>query len=382
MLIRREMSPTPVGGSNALTANLAQPGGRGEAQVVLPTIPFVRAADEQTIDTGIDVSRALTASTVTVGSFEIPATGFLRGIWLYVELTGGVDGLNPMVAQADAPWSIINQITLRDPAGNQIVGPLTGYSLYLANFVGGYQYLVDPINSGAYDALDTDGNGSFMLWVPVEASARDGYASLVNSDSSASYVLEFTQAPASAVFSTEPDTLPTVRWKAWVEVWTQPTATNLQGQPQAQNPPGLGTVQYWTREITTLTTGDNKVRVRRVGNLIRNLVTVTRNSSGARVAVSLLPDPVQWLYDSLLLSTEGRILRQAKQKDMLGTQLPIGVQLWSFCNDLDGKPGFELRNALLPTTPATRLENHGIWGAVSGGSLEVLINDIYPQGLS
>ena len=39
-----------------------------------------------------------------------------------------------------------------------------------------------------------------------------------------------------------------------------------------------------------------------------------------------------------------------------------------------------MRNALLPTTVATKLEIDGSWAAA--GSLDVLINDILPVGLS
>src|SRR5690606_36560852 len=117
-----------------------------------------------------------------------------------------------------------------------------------------------------------------------------------------------------------------------------------------------GTLQSWTREINALVSGQNTVRVKRVGNLFRNLVLITRDASGDRVANSVLPDPIRVQWDSLTLYDEGRELRLTKQENQYGgVALPNGVICYTFCDDLDGRPGHELHNALLPTTPATRL---------------------------
>lgn len=360
----------------------ARPEGRQGAPVA--KVPFVRAAQRQSMDANIDVTRTLTASSQRVGTFELPATGFLRYVDILVTASGGDAGLATVAAAADAPWSVIDQISLVDPAGQPIFGPMTGYQFYLANFVGGYfGDQSDPANFSAYTAVDSDGDFTFLLRVPIEASARDGYASLTNQDSSAAYRLNVTMAAASSVYSTEPDTLPDVRFQATMRVWTQPTATNMQGQPQEIAPPGSGTLQFWTYETNSLVSGENRIRLKRVGNLIRNLILVTRDSSGDRLANSDLPDPMRVDWDTLVLAEEPRETRLNEMETEYGVALPAGVYVYSFCADLDGKPGFELRNALLPTTPATRLDFRGSWSAnAAGGSLEVIVNDILPVGLA
>lgn len=370
------MPPAP----SALASETARPEGRQDAP--LPTVPFVRAATKQTLFANVDESRQIGASSQQVGVFELPASGFLRAVPLLVTASGGDDGLTPAVAEADGPWSVIEQITLEDPSGRPIFGPVSGYELFLANLTGGYFDQLDPSTWQPYSAIDTNGDFSFMLYVPVEASARDGYASLANQDSSAAYRLRITMADETAVYSTSPGTtLPTVRFQAWVDLWTQPTAANLAGQPQQQTPPGTGTIQFWTREVNSIVLGRNTVRVKRVGNLFRNLVLVTRDSSGDRVASNTLPNPIRIMWDNLTLTDEGRAVRLMKQEAFLaGSAVPAGVYVYSFCDDLDGKSGFELRNALLPTTVATKLEIDGSWAAA--GSLTVLINDILPVNLS
>jgi hypothetical protein len=252
----------------------------------------------------------------------------------------------------------------------------------MSNFTGGYTDQLDPTTWAPYSAIDTNGDFTFLLYVPIEASARDGYASLANQDSSAAYRLRISMADETAVYATSPGTtLPDVRFQAWVDLWTQPTATNLAGQPQQQVPPGSGTLQFWTREVNAVVLGRNTIRVKRIGNLFRNLILITRDVNGVRVASNTLPDPIRIMWDNLTLYDEGRQIRLAKQESFLGgNAVPAGVYVYSFCDDLDGQSGFELRNALLPTTVGTKLEADGSWAAA--GSLDVLINDILPVNLS
>ena len=362
---------------NALASQTAAPEGRQDAP--LPSVPFVRASQKQTLFANVDQTRTITAATQQVGVFELPASGFLRHIPVLV--TGiGAAGINGL-AEADGPWSVVEQITLEDPSGRPIFGPVSGYEWMLTNLVGGYFDQSDPATWAPYTAIGADGAFTFLLYVPVEASPRDGYASLANQDSSAAYRLRISMADTTAVYSTPPTILPDIRFQAWVDLWTQPTATNLAGQPQQQVPPGSGTIQFWTREVNALVAGRNTLRVKRVGNLFRNLVLVTRDAADVRVASSTLSDPIRIMWDNLTLTDEGRELRLMKQESFMGgSSIPAGVYVYSFCDDLDGRQGFELRNALLPTTVATKLEVDGMWAAA--GALTVMINDILPVNLS
>lgn len=368
----------PANGAQTLT--VAQPPGRGgDAPQVM--VPFVRAARRQRIPTELDRSVALGASAVQVESFELPAQGWLRGVWLLVEAAGGAGA--GAVAAADGPWSVINQIQITDPAGNPLYGPVSGYSVYLTNLFGGYQFVGRPEDDPAFSAVSgTGGNFSFLVYLPLEASMRDGYASLPNQDSSAAYRVSLTQSPSTLVYATAPATLPVVRYRAWVDVWSQPTPVDLAGNPQQQQPPGVGTTQFWTTEVQSSVASYNTLRVRRVGNLYRTIIVIARDASGVRLTNAQLPDPVRWTWDSLILTDQSRLVQAsdvARAYGYIASELPTGVQVFQYSDDLDAHPGSELRNALLPTTKATRLEYAGTLGAA--GSVTFLLNDIQPVNL-
>jgi len=372
--------PAPVTNGQQ-TMQLASPPGRGgDTPQIL--VPFVRAARRQRIPTELDRAIQLTGSSVQVESFEVPAQGWLRGIWLLVEASGGT-GVGA-VAAADGPWSVISSVQITDPAGNPIYGPLAGYSAYLSNYFGGYQFVGRPEDDPAFSAVSgTGGNFSFLLYLPIEASGRDAYGALPNQDSSAAYRVNISQAPSTQVYATPPATLlPVVRWRAWVDVWSQPTPVDLAGNPQQQSPPGAGTTQFWTTEVQTTVGSFNTLRVRRVGNLFRTIIVVLRDAAGARLVNTALPDPTRWTWDSLVLTDQSRVLQASDIARIFGytaAELPAGVQAFTFTDDLDGHAGYELRNALLPTTKATRLEYSGTIG--TAGSATFLLNDVQPVNL-
>lgn len=167
-----------------------------------------------------------------------------------------------------------------------------------------------------------------------------------------------------------------------MDVWSQPTPVDLAGNPQQQAPPGAGTTQFWTTEVQTTVASFNTLRVRRVGNLFRTIIVVLRDASGVRLANAGLPDPTRWTWDSLVLTDQSRLLQSSDIARIYGyvaAELPAGVQVFSYTDDLDGHAGWELRNALLPTTKATRLEYSGIIG--TAGSATFLLNDVQPVNL-
>lgn len=364
---------------NMTAVKTADPVGKGDEAAPAPTIPFVRAARKQTIQAGLDASVALGAGSVNVDLLEVPAQGWIRHIDLLVEGTGGSGG--SAVGAGDSPFSVIGQVQLTDPAGNPIYGPTSGFSLGVANIFGGYVFESDPRLLPNYSPVDSNGNFAFIVRIPVEASERDAYGTLPNSDSSAAYRVNITQAPSTAVYDTPPaGDLPTVRYRAYAEVWSAPTAVDLTGRPQAQQPPGAGTTQFWTAEIQNTVAGRNTLRLRRVGNMIRNFIVILRDADGDRLAEGDMPDPAQLQWDSLMLTDEALPLRRAYIQEQYGfnTSQFDGILVYNFAHDLDGHPGFELRNGLLPTTKATRFEFQGSLGVP--GSVEFLVNDIQFYG--
>jgi hypothetical protein len=360
-------------------ATVTTPSDAQQQQPMAPTVPFVRASWQHNEPADLDRTlTALVASSALIGPVDVPAYGYLRSILLQVDAAGGTGVA--AVAQADAPWSVISELVLHDVNGAPIVGPFTGYDLYLAHKYGGYAFRDDPITSPSFQTVQTNGNYSFILRIPVEVSDRDALGALPNMNASSTYKLRITAADATSVYSTPPTTAPTVRFRAWAECWAPPSATNDLGQAQAVQPPALGTTQMWTKFQDDVANGFNNIRFQRVGNYIRNLIMVNRNSSNARTNTGL-PTDLQVFVDGRLLVNEALTIRRhlmSERYAATGT-VEAGVIVYDFCHDFDGKVGGEMRDNWLQTNTSTRLELQATWSA-GPGSLQILTNDIAPVG--
>lgn len=346
----------------------------GQQAPLLPMVPFTRASMEHTEPGNLDTSLTLGAAAVQINAIDLPAYGYLRYVDLLVQATGGTG--SAAVYQADAPWSAIQEVTLSDINGSPIFGPCSGYDLYLVNKWGGYTFGTDPISAPEYVAPATSGNYAFMLRIPLELDYRDGLGSVANMNAGANYQLRLTAAASTAVYSTPPTGAPTVRFRAFVECWAQPSDVSVDGAPQAVQPPALGTTQYWSRFIPPVAAGQQTMQLRRVGNYIRMIILVMRNTSGARVAS--LPDPIQFYWDSRTVFNEALALRQRFMWERYGITPDVGVVVFDNSHDLDGKVGQETRDQWYRTVQSTRMEFQGSFGVA--GTLEFLTNDVAPDG--
>ncbi|NEC08660.1 hypothetical protein, partial [Streptomyces sp. SID7909] len=94
-------------------------------------------------------------------------------------------------------WNVISEIALIDVNGAPVVGPFSGYDLYLINKYGGYGYASDPKQSPMYSGVSaTGGNFRMLLRVPVEFSAREGLGALPNANAASTWKLRVTLNPA------------------------------------------------------------------------------------------------------------------------------------------------------------------------------------------
>jgi hypothetical protein len=308
---------------------------RGADRAAMPVVPFTRAAREQ-VQPIFDNSHALGVGSLGTGPHDIAPHGFMRHVVLLVEATGGAG--SAAVAKADAPWDVLDEISLSDVNGNPIFGPVNGYELYLINKYGAYAYMTDPKLSPIYQAVQTNGNFAFLLRIPVEIAARDGLGALANQNASQTFKVRYSVSPRSRVYSTDPETtVPTLRVRAWLESWTQPGPTDLRGVPQAQQPPNHGTVQYWTRQNPANAAGQQAIRLSRVGNMLRNIIFIQRDSTGARVD-NQFPDPITFMYDNALAESIGRQFHRHRMAERYGLSgavgaangLDVGVYVWDF----------------------------------------------------
>lgn len=373
----------------SLTQPAAHPNAKGGAAPAL-LVPFTRAAKEH-YEQLADVSQILTASSTQLGPFDLPAYGFVRGVALQIDAAGGV-GASTVVATEDAPWSVLQEVAILDVNGAPLVGPLGGYDLYLINKYGGYTFSTEPKQSPAFAAVAVgaaaSGNFRFLLYIPIEVNGRDGLGALANQNAASTYKLRVTLAPSSSVYSTAPNTtLPTVRVRAHLQAWTQPPAADLRGNANATMPPAHGTTSYWSKTVVNLASGFNTVRLPRVGNYIRDLVFIFRDTGGSRAnGQTNFPDPGAIYWDTRLLKSYSKGLWQhemQRKTDYVAAYeaargLDNGVFVEDYCHEFSGAVGWELRDGWLPTVQSTRLELTGSFGLA--GALTILTNDVAPNG--
>ena len=335
-------------------------------------VPFVVGSHQIVEGPFFDVSRTIDDTGASYGPFDVPARGFARYVWILVEGSGGTIGAG--VLDEDYPYSAIQDVALTDPNGTTYFGPMSGYSAYVANLLGGYVFETDP-------AADPDFVGtinlSFAIRVPIEITAHDGYGALLNQDAAAPFKLTFRQPVRASVFDTNPTTAPLVRYRGYLEGWEDPPDADRDGNPIQQFPPGFPTTQYWTEQVINIpATGLQTFRLNRVGNPIRVLAFVHRSAT-ARNTTSF-PDPIRLTWDARDVYNEPRRHMRAAMFERYGRTMPTGVFAWDFIADGEGHAGNEGRKLYLPTTDATRLEVIGSFGVV--GTLRVLTNDVAPAG--
>ncbi len=362
-------------------------GGAQSGAQVAPTIPFIAAAHEHAETFPVvtrQYSAALGQETV---EFNIPSYGYLRAIWLDINMPAQTGTSATEALSGDAPFGAITNITLLDTNGAPIFGPLTGFNTFLANLFGGYVYKQDVRELPTFNKLATSGAFRYQLRVPVEISHHDATGCIGNQNAAAPYRLRITFAAANEIYNAEPTFKVSTPLAVTpiLEAWSLPNAVDALGRPQAQLPPNYGTVQYWSeRTVGGIVAGNNNVQVLRVGNLIRNLIFIGRktSSSGAR-DFKVTPGFPILNWDARQLTNETELYRRnltyepIEQQNATTAGTPLaGVMAYTFNKTNQSRAGDDKPWLWLPTVEATRLELTGSWE--EAGVMQILTNDIAP----
>lgn len=355
--------------------------GNGTPQApAVRAIPFTHAAHEheETISDTSDL--VLAGSGTNKGPFDVPAYGYLRNVFILVTTSGGVAGTS--AAHADAPFNVLQNVTLEDVNGTPICGPLDGDELFYVNKYGGYQFFSDP--EGLPDYASTVNTYAFALRVPVEINPRTALGALSNMNSSASYKLRYSinqgVGTDGCLTALGTGTLPTVRVRSTLEAWSLPASVSRDGYPQETEPPMLGTTQYWGRRIVNVVAGAQNIPMTRVGNQIRNLILIARDTTPAR-SDTIYPDPITFAWDARTVFVEFA----SKRRKIMGERwrytraaLDTGVYVYGFHHDSSGHPGGEDDGHLwLRTVQSSRLEFNGSFTGAPG-TVTILTNDVAP----
>jgi hypothetical protein len=376
---------------SVLQQNQAKP--QGGAAPAPKAINFRRSAFEH--EEPITVQTVtMTTATQPLPLVNIPAYGFLRGVWIKVALTGGTGGT---AFQYDGYASILQTITLQDTSGNPLYGPIVqgalgspGLSQFIQKY-GGYGAYFDPQVMGQ-DLTGSIPNITYWYYIPIEILKRNGLGSITNLNAAAAYQLSMTVNSSGNLFTSTPSPQPTVTVSTYFDAWSQPPAHDVLGNQTTQRPPALNTTQFWTVSTFPVNAGFQKVQLTRLGYYLRNLIFIFVSAAGIR-ADSVTPLQLEvWKDNQPVIQQDISLWRQKTYRDFgyagnAGTTLntssvpasgvqDTGVYPLPFCNDFGLLVGDELRNGYLPTLQSTKLEVRGTFQA--GGTLVVLTNDVAP----
>src|SRR4029453_344213 len=279
------------------------PAGARRAQQQAARRPFIvgtRTVDKATYDQ----SRALTTSTQDLPTYECDPNGFLTGLYLLVENVTAGNAAATAFAE-DGPFNPIEKIQLNDTNNKPLVGPFTGWDLYIVNKFGGYAFSDDARNNIVFSATTgggaTGGSFTFVLRIPVELVHRDALGSLPNKSSSATFDVSMRLSANATIYSTAPTAGGTIRVRIQQTGWMDPNPTDMRGNPVAQNPPAVQTTQYWSKQTYTIGFGAFSQRLQGIDSLLRNLIFVLRDSTTVTPRANgdaNFPDPFTMLYET------------------------------------------------------------------------------------
>ena len=361
-----------------------------KAKDAAPSLPFPigsRRMSRFSFTTGV-VNMAA-AAPVPISMIQVPAVGYLAHLNLEVTIATTSTGLT---FNADAPFNALAMVEFKTAAGNDIIVPITGYQLYLANKYG-CQFSGAPFSdakaSRQYTAVTgTNGSAHFFLQIPLEIDSRTALAAVPALASNRSYQVQITLAAISTVFGGTVSA-GTVSINGTAHYWSEPPATTQNGISQATAPDALGTLSQWQVEQPPLTPGDKYIKSNNTGNVLRTLIFTLRNSSGARIDTNGWPgvsevyldnEPMFYLtqneWEDLMVKWYGF---DATAKDA-AKGLDTGVYAIPFfalaSNDQanDQQP----RNQYLPTLDASQLQIRGTaWGSAVS-TLEIITHSVIP----
>ena len=339
------------------------------------------------------VTNTLSASAIPLPTFYPKTNGFLADLWIRVQATGGATA-GTLQTVNDGIFGYLSSITLSDTGGQPILGPMTGHEFAMFVKWGGFSFSDDPRNSETFSEVSTVGNGNFTLHIPVQFVRREPLGPLPNTNSNNAYALDIVQAPASAVFSANPGTLPSVNVQVYQDSYRQSSGKDAQGNATVTTPPGLGAVLYARRNILTFTAGSQDLQLSQQEGSYRALHFIMKDSTGSRTQGDAdWPSPCQVYFNNDVPydRTKDFWIRRLERdygytKTLTAAANPVGgrdfgVFTLPFITDGGSQQaGAEDRYKYLSVSAADTLGFRGTVGGSGTHSLTTLYNFVRPPG--
>lgn len=332
--------------------------------------PFAQASKHGS-EIGPSYAPTETASQSAFKPEPLPATGYLRRVRLQTTLSGG-GGTTPGVGAQDYPFNLFSLVRLSQPNGAPIC-ELSGFHLLLANIYGGYAGAPDPRVDPDYSSNAS--NPSIEPFVPLELDPT-AVGSLSNLSNASAFRLTLIYEADATVWTTVPNPVPAVATDVYCDFWTLPEDHDENGVPQETVPPFPGTIQLWTQiENISVSAGNSRKSLERVGNQLRTVILVCRDNTGARND-SVMPNPTQLRWDDVLLQEESPRSIRKKMREYVNdlTARDVGVYTFPYSMGFSRFVGGNGAISYMPTVTATRFELSGAWGAA--GTISWLVNDV------
>jgi hypothetical protein len=358
------------------------------------TVSFLRGSGKGRYKFYSRAGLTLTAASQDLGPIDVKAYDYMRSILVTVTTTtAGTAGTGGVLA-GDGPFNVFTNMAVKQPNGQTMYQVSSGYHAAVIQKYGFYRGESDPRSdpnfafAGTATAAPTF---TFAIRIPFELDLRDGLGSLPNKDAAAPFSLELTLNTLSNVLTAGTGTSPTFTVEAWLEAYDQPP-TVLNGAPVDTTPPNMNTLQRWTEQNITMSSGSFDARVRKLGNYLRCLIPILRTSAGARDDTDWA-DPVQIVLDE---DTKDNISKANWQRWVWENwgYGPTGSTIDAFTSGmsgrdtgvypipyfLDGRSPDENAALYLPTIES---EDYLLRGQNWGGSaakISCLVCEVLPQG--
>lgn len=318
------------------------------------------------------INSALTASSQSFGG-AINSGNFLRALRLIVRGTGGVAG----TLTADAPFSVLGNISLTNVDGSEILYSMGGYARALiSKYLRPYEK--DPRQ--AYDFSTNQATPGFTLLLKPEV--RWTLGALANTDTRSQYRFDGTLAPVTAL-GTGYTTNPTIAVTPYMDAYAQPDSQDLQGTPNQPVPPGVNLQIKQRHQMFTGLNGaggNNVLQSQLQGNAFRGLIWVFRDGSGVRQ--DGFSDPIQMTLDNRNLGKFSPDIFFQWMQDFYQGFASTARETGVYVLPRFIQPGELVGQGWLYTSNATKLivETATAAGITGTPTVEMLTDEVYPVG--
>lgn len=315
-----------------------------------------------------------------------PVGGYMRYLDLTLVGSGGTQ-TGGVQSTGDWPWSLIQNMFLRDPFGQPVL-QADGWSILMINMYGGQCGMLGfgnlPSTMPSYSIAGVAaGNCTFSLDLPLEMDSS-GYCSLASMNASSQPQLQIQLNTAAGAYTpggTTPSTGVASTFSLTVDeaFWGAPV-----DHPEAA-PPDIGSSGQWSvarAQASIFASAFQRIVLPRVGTWIHTLICVMRDSTNLRVDAWPTSDLGLWV-DGVPILVETFLERQDNMFRHFGVTRPTGVVVYTFRNSVQTAVSTaDTYDLLLPTTPATLLEIVGTFG--SGGTppytIQCITGELFPVG--